>query len=242
MPLHDHFRAPLDLQSTWQEFHGQWPANIVRQLRKSLPPRYVAGPHVHSGSQIEIDIATFEQDEPATSNPTDHTNGTIALWAPTSPSLAVETTLPDFDEYEVRIYDARRKRRLVAAIEIVSPTNKDRPEHRHMFVAKCAALIQKGVAVSIVDIVTIRQFNLYREMLDMIGHKDPTLSDPAPTLYATSTRWVHRGKRTILEAWSNELALGQPLPTLPLWLDDELVVPLDLDESYEQTCDDLWIN
>lgn len=242
MPLHDHFRAPLDLQSTWQEFHGQWPANIVRQLRNSLPPRYVAGPHVHSGSQIEIDIATFEQDEPATSYPTDHANGSTALWAPTSPSLAVETTLPDFDEYEVRIYDARRKRRLVAAIEIVSPANKDRPEHRHMFVAKCAALIQKGVAVSIVDIVTIRNFNLYKEMLDMMCLRDATLSDPAPSLYATSTRWVHRGKRTILEAWSNELAVGQSLPTLPLWLDDELVVPLDLEKSYEQTCDDLWIN
>ncbi len=53
---------------------------------------------------------------------------------------AVETELPDADEYEVRVYDARRGRRLVAAVEIVSPSNKDRPEHRRVFVAKCAAL------------------------------------------------------------------------------------------------------
>lgn len=35
--------------------------------------------------------------------------------------------------------------------------------------------------------------------------------------------------------------MGQPLPTLPLWLGRELVVPLDLESSYEQTCHDLWI-
>jgi hypothetical protein len=35
----------------------------------------------------------------------------------------------------------------VAAIEIVSPANKDRPEHRRKFVAKCAALLQQGVSV-----------------------------------------------------------------------------------------------
>ena len=32
------------------------------------------------------------------------------------------------------------------------------------------------------------------------------------------------------------LALGRPLPTLPLWLADDLAVPLDLEASYEETC------
>jgi hypothetical protein len=42
-------------------------------------------------------------------------------------------------------------------------------------------------------------------------------------------------------SWSDALAVGQPLPRLPLWLADALVVPLDLEESYERTCRDLWI-
>jgi hypothetical protein len=210
MPLRDHFRSPLDDVASWEELHGQWPASIVQQLRHKLPTGYVAGPKVHSGAQIEIDVA-------------------------------VETTLPDYDEYEVRIYDARRGRHLVAAIEFVSPTNKDRPEHRNAFVGKCAALLQKGVAVSIVDLVTIRQFNLYAELLAFLGHRDPTLSTPPPHLYATSTRCVKKEKRTLLEAWSHVLTLGQPLPTLPLWLTADLVIPLDLEQSYEQACHDLWI-
>ena len=45
----------------------------------------------------------------------------------------------------------------------------------------------------------------------------------------------------LLQTWSHALALGQPLPTLPLWLTGKLAVPLDLEQSYEQACNDLWI-
>ncbi len=243
MPLRDHFRPPLDTIASWEGFHGQWPAVMVQQLRKQLPPGYVAEPRVHSGSQVEIDVAAFEKvDGPPLSGMAEGSGAVAtAVWAPAQPSLTVETTFPDYDEYEVRIFDARRGRHLVAAIELVSPANKDRPEHRNVFIAKCAALLQKGVAVSIVDPVTVRHVNLYCELLALIGHADPTLGDPPPPLYAASCRWTRQGKRTILQAWSHVLTLGAPLPTLPLWLGTELVVPLNLEQSYEQACRDLWI-
>jgi hypothetical protein len=243
MPLRDHFRPPLDLSTVWEGLHGQWPAVIVQQLRKRLPAGYVAEPRVHSGSQVEIDVAAFEKDNAGMLSELMEGNGgaPAAVWAPALPSVMVETTLPDYDEYEVRIFDARRGRHLVAAIEIVSPANKDRPEHRNVFVAKCAALLQKGVAVSIVDLVTVKQFNLYADLFAMIGHADPTLLDPPPHLYAASCRWIRQEDRTLLQAWSHILSLGERLPTLPLWLSQDLVVPLDLEQSYEQACHDLWI-
>ena len=240
MPLRDHFRPPLNEIASREGFHGQWPAVIVQQLRKQLPPGYVAEPRVHSGSQVEIDVAAFEKDEvPAPA--ADPGGVATAVWAPARPSLAVETTLPDYDEYEVRVYDATRGRLLVAAVELVSPANKDRPEHRNVFVGKCAALLQKGVAVSVVDLITVRHFNLYADLLAAVGHADPTLGDPPPHLYAAACRWTRDGKRTLLEAWGHGLAVGQPLPTLPLWLGPTRVVPLDLEASYEQACRDLWI-
>src|SRR5271157_5354199 len=109
-----------------------------------------------------------------------------------SRNLAVEVVLRGQNEF------LPTQHRLVAAIEIVSPANKDRPEHRNVFVAKCVALLQKGVAVSIVDLVTVRQFNLYFELLAMIGHTDPTMADPPAHLYAASCRWTRQGKRTLL--------------------------------------------
>jgi hypothetical protein len=54
-------------------------------------------------------------------------------WAPPSPTLAIATDLPEQDEYEVRIVEIETKR-LVAAVEIVSPANKDRPDRRGAFV------------------------------------------------------------------------------------------------------------
>lgn len=239
MPLRDHFRPPFTEQASWEEFHGGWPMVIVQQLRPQLPPGYVAGPRVHWGTQVEIDVATFERDE--TTLPSRPAEGGVATvpWAPARPSVSVETALPDYDEYEVRVYDATGGRRLVAAIELVSPANKERPEARNVFVAKCAALLQRGVAVSIVDLVTVRHFNLYAELLELIGHADPTLREPPPGVYAASCRWTRAGNKTLLQAWSHELVVGQPLPTLPLWLSAERVVPLDLERSYEQTWRDL---
>ena len=224
MPLHDHFRPPVNLITFWQGFYGGWPAVIVQHLRRLLPEGYVAEPRIHSCGLFNLDSAACEME----------------VIPP--PFVVVETGPPDADEYEVRIYDRKRERQWVAAIEFVSPANKYRPEYRNVFVARCAALLQKGVAVSIVDLVTIRRFNLYVDLLTMIGQTDPTLGDPPPHLYAASCRLTRQGERTALQAWSHVLHLGGPLPTLPLWLSPDLVVPLDLEQSYEQACHDLWIS
>ena len=77
-------------------------------------------------------------------------------------------------------------RRLVAAIEIVSPSNKDRPDSRETFVAKVAGLLQKDVCVSIIDLVTIRQFNLYADLLELLGQDDPQLTPTPPNIYAVT--------------------------------------------------------
>ncbi len=216
MPLRDHFRPPVDEISSWDELHGQWPAVIVQQLRSTLPAGYMAGPKVHAGSQVEIDVAAYERAVFASG--VEAGGVATAEWVAAPPVVSVDTELPEYDEYEVRVYDARQGRRLVAAIEIVSPGNKDRPEKRNAFVGKCAALLQNGIAVSIVDLVTTRQFNLYAELMNFVGHPDRTMSVVAPHLYAASCRWVRRGTQATLESWSNALALGQPLPKLPLWL------------------------
>ena len=233
MPLRDHFRPPLDHNHSWDELHGQWPAMIVQRLFPVLPEGYVAAPSVHLGASFEIDVSAYEEDEA----PSASGSGGVAVWEAPAPTLTLETDLPEQDEYEVRVYDARRGRTLVAAIELVSPANKDRPESRQAFVAKCAALLQKKVCVSVVDTVTVRQFNLYGELLEFIGKEDPALGSEPPHLYAVTLRGRKRPrKRAVLDTWFYPLALGQPLPPLPLWLDADLAVSLDLEGSYEDAC------
>jgi Protein of unknown function (DUF4058) len=239
MPLRDHFRPPLSDRRSWEGFQGGWPMMIVNALGQKLPERYVAEPQVHLGSSIEIDVATYEEVDTNSLSAVEGVNGgglATATWAPPRPTLAVATDLPALDEYEVRVYDTKTGRRLVAAVEIVVPANKDRPEHRRAFVAKCAALLQNRVCVAIVDLVTSRSSNLYSDLMELLGHTDPSLADGAPPLYAVSCRSARAGDGWLLETWTHPLALGQPLPTLPLWLAENLAVPLDLELSYEETC------
>lgn len=246
MPLRDHFHPPLSEKTSWQEFHGGWPMVIVQSLRKVLPAGYVAGPRLQITGGMEIDVAALETDDNQELPWQQSYDGGVAtaVWSPARPTLHVATDLPDLPEYEVRIYDTRKGRLLVAAIELVSPANKDRPEHRQLFIAKCAALLQQHVSVCILDLVTERHSNLYAELLALIHQ--PNSADPASKspIYATSTRCLSRvgQKPAILESWSYPLELGQALPTLPLWLSETLAVPLQLETTYEQTCHDLWIS
>jgi hypothetical protein len=154
----------------------------------------------------------------------------------TLPETGAAADLPDQDAYEVRVYDTQRNRRLVATVEIVSPTNKDRPEHRRVFAAKCAELLRQHVSVAIVDVVTARSFNLYGELLELIGQPDPFLAPEPPPLYAVACRGRREDEQWHLETWAHTLTLGRPLPTLPLWLADDFAVPLELEPSYEETC------
>ena len=246
MPLRDHFRPPTSKAASWEAVHGGWPMEIVRSLARKLPRRYVAHPRVHLGSFAEIDVSAYDKAESPAPLATDNNGGVAtAVWSPPRPTLAVLTDLPAQDEYEVRVYDNERDQRLVAAIEVVSPANKDRPEHRRAFAAKCTALLQHQVSVTIVDLVTIRAFNLYGDLLDLIGQADPSLAADPPSVYAVACRATKTGFKPDdpwqLENWLQPLQIGQPLPTLPLWLADNFSIPLDLEESYEETCEVLRI-
>jgi hypothetical protein len=239
MPLRDHFRPPVEKRHSWDELHGGWPMVIVQKLFPQLPEGFVAAPGVHLGAAFEIDVSAYEQDEPVAASMADV--GGVALapapHAPPQPTLTMETEFPDQDEYEVRIYDERYGRRLVAAIELISPSNKDRPESRRVFVGKVAALLQRNVCVSLVDVVTIRDFNLYADVLEFIGGNDPALGGRPPCLYAVTMRGRKRARqRSLLEGWYSPISLGQPLPTLPIWLDVDLSIDLELESSYEETC------
>jgi hypothetical protein len=239
MPLRDHFRPPVTKRSSWEGFHGGWPMRIVEELAPRLPDGFVAEPRVHLGSFYEIDICAFEQfghGEPGFSSARVSDVGVATVpQTPPAPILTLDAEFPEQYAYEVLVFDLERERRLVAAVEIVSPANKDRPESRPLFIAKCFHLLRNDVCVSIVDLVTIRQFNLYTELLAMLNRCDPAFG-AAPPIYAVTCRRRQAGRQTKLDTWPFPLAVGQPLPSLPVWLSETLSVTLDLEASYEETC------
>lgn len=229
MPLRDHFQPPFTKRHRWHTVHAMLPMKITATLNRDhvLPQRYAAGPRIHVGSMPEPYI--FDSEDASEPTP----------WA--EPSLAAPDQWSNVDDYEVLIRGLDYAEELVAAIEIVCPTNKDCPEHRRGFVAKCGALLRRRVGVTIIDFITTHQANLYGELIASIGRADPTVGDQPASLYAASLRVRSTPRRHLLEAWYYPLAVGQPLPTLPIWLTEHLAVPLDLEPIYEETLKDLKI-
>jgi len=236
MPLRDHFRPPDMNLASWEEVHGLWPGIMAVRLNSILPPQYRSGVKIHLGTLVEVDTGAFELDEGREIN---GESDTALAWEAAAPTLLLDTDELTPPEYEVRVYDESMGRRLVAAVEIVSPRNKDRPSSREEFVSKCHAMLQQGVCVVIVDPVTTRSANLYAELAARIGAKPP--ASAAEPIYAVSCRSFYYRDRHRVQAWEHTLGIGAPLPTLPLWISDSNYVPLELERTYEETCRGLRI-
>lgn len=239
MPLLDHFRPPLSLRRHWESFHGFWAASAAGWLNAGhLPPHYFAEMQLHVGSRVEIDTPTFWDggNGAAGPAPTPAVGGTATMtapvWAPPAPAAVLAAVFPD--ELEVLVFNDEGGPTLVAALELVSPGNKDRDATRQAFVAKCASYLQQGIGLVMVDVVTNRLANLHDELLLFLGANGTAMVPDDVALYAAAYRPARRQTGDEIDVWPTPLALGQPLPTLPLALRGYGCVPLDLEASYTE--------
>ncbi len=172
---------------------------------------------------VEIDVAALEEPGAA---------GTSPGWVPPLPQASHPFEMSGV-VVEVSVFSRSGGPQLAGAVELVSPANKDRQSHREAFVSKCLTYLQAGVGLVLVDVVTERLADLHRELLVRLGVADP---GPGPALSGSAFRPVERDGVRVLDVWREPLAVGQPLPTLPLWLRGGLCLPVELETTYERTC------
>lgn len=145
------------------------------------------------------------------------------------------------DCYEVQVLLELHVRKLRVVIALICPRNKERPNARITFATRCAAYLQNGVAVAIIDIVTEPLANLHEEIRAMLDPSEQFSKSFSNALYAVFYRPNHDEAQSLLAIWPHTLKVGERLPTLPLWLDDNVCIPLDLERSYAATCKSLRI-
>src|SRR5207244_1460392 len=235
MPLLDHFHPPVSERRSWEGFHGLWAAALVEKLNRDiLADEYFADMQVHIGSPVEVDIATLEESRGTEerSSPAAATTLAAPVWAPPATNLVLPTLFPD--DIEVQIFATVTGATLVGAIELVSPGNKDRPEARQAFAAKCVSYLTRGIGLIVVDIVTNRLANLHNEVIALLGRGEPFLLAPSATTYAVAYRPSRQASGDQIELWPRLLRLGQPLPMLPLALRNAAIIPVDLEGTYSE--------
>jgi hypothetical protein len=212
MPLLDHFHEPLAPRQHWESFHVNWAGAMADALNERLLPEgYFAEEHVRPTATLAPRV-----------------------WAPPAPTATMPIAFPD--EFEVLVFASEGGSSLVATVELVSPANKDREAHRRAFAIKCASYLCRGISLILVDIVTSRKANLHNEMMRLLGHADAFALSEETSLYAVAYRPLTREQSDQVDMWSHPLCVGAPLPVVPLSLNAELCVPLDLEETYTVAC------
>ncbi len=238
MPLLDHFHPPLFPARSWESFHAQWATSLAASLNENfLPKGYFAESEVHVGGRVEMDVGTFEREPASSGAPANQ--GTVAVaaqpraWVAPAPAMTMAALYPD--SVETLIFTASDKT-LVAAVELVSPGNKDRPEARRVFAGKCATYLCDGIGLAIVDVVTRLRANLHNELVALLGQSEAFAMDPASGLYAIAYRPFRNRSAEGVDIWPHGLDVGGALPTIPLAIRADLFVPLDLEATYQEAC------
>src|ERR1700722_9747449 len=126
MPLLDHFKPPVSELQQWNSFHSNWATRIADRLTELVPDEFSVIENLKLGGGTEIDVAAVKTSP--------ETNGAVtshhSVWQPHAQAI-VPATFPD--RFEVLVFRQFGGRQLVAAIELISPGNKDRNETREAF-------------------------------------------------------------------------------------------------------------
>jgi hypothetical protein len=236
MPLLDHFHSPLVDNSSWESFHSNWATRVADGLSERVPVEFRVEEHAHHGPSVEIDVATFARGQSGGAAANGPSAAVLAApaYAPPAPARTMPATFPD--TFEVCVYSTTSGKTLVAAVELISPGNKDRADHRRAFAAKCASYLSQGIGLITIDIITNRHANLHNETMRLMAAA-PDLDFPEGVhLYAVAYRPVLREGRSEIDLWPTAIAVGAPLPVLPLRLTGDLFVPVDFEAAYQEAC------
>ncbi len=238
MPLLDRFHPPLNAMRKWEGFHSQWTGSLAAQLNAGLlPPHHFAEPQVSHG-RIDADVATDRLGgNGAASGLASAASGGVATlaapaWSPPAPTLEMDAVFTP--EFTVLVINVEAGPTLVGAIELVSPSNKARPAALRAFAMKCLNYLNSGIGLIVVDVVTERRANLHDQMAELIVGNAPRFPS-TPSIYAAAYRPFRRGDEAKVGVWPVPLAVGEPLPVLPLWLREiEQPVRVDLEAAYTE--------
>ncbi len=231
MPIHDWTRVDAGL---FHAFHQTWIISLSKALNSgALPPDYFALPEQSIRGPVP-DVLTLR----LSSSPGDLTEGA-------SPGLAVaeappQTRLVRRSERSVyahkadRITVRHRHGEVVAVIEILSPGNKAGASELRAFVQKASSLIQQGIHLLVIDLfppTVLDPQGIHKAIWDELDEETAELPPDRRLVLASYDAGPPQ------TAYVENVAVGDTLPNMPLFLRSEFYVPVPLEETYAASWD-----
>lgn len=229
MPIHDWTRVDAGI---FHGFHLRWIAELTTVLNTGLlPSPYYADAEQHADERI-ADVLTLHASPARGPKPVPAVGPNTAV-LDTPPKLSAHRT-------DGKMPKERRRRshvvirhvsghRIVAFVELVSPANKDRRLSAAQFVAKVEEALSRQVHVAVIDLfppTPAAPDGLPSRVWRRFDRTPVTLPAGRPLSLGS---FVAKRKP---EAYFEFAAVGEELPTFPLFLSAKRYINLPLADTY----------
>jgi len=234
MPLHD-WRD----ERGWDGVHLLWLSELVRWLRPRLPEEYRA--YVGSVPALTVESTNGRPDLQ------------VRRWQPELPRSVQEATTsllePDLEGIATFTFDPHQAihidhhGRLVAAIELVSPRNKDCREAKEGYCSRYLGYLRQGVHLLLVDLLPRpNNFSFLNVLGTALGLSIPIIAAPFAASFRVGDPIPNgNAESPVIAVWCRALQSGQPLPTLPLTLASQQQILIDLEQTYRSACEQAYL-
>lgn len=227
MPLHDWTN-----ERGWDSVHPLWLTYLLEYVQERLPEGYKA--FLGGVPSLTVDAANGKPDV------------SVRQWGPEPPAQTAPSTTgvlePDLEASVSFRLDPQRAvhidfhGQLIAAIEIVSPRNKDRADAKETYANRYLSYLRLGVHLLLVDVLPRpKGFSFSDIITSSLGLDLPPLPAPFAAAYRVGEVVpVGQDVGSLMGVWRRQLQVGQPLPSLPLPLSVHQAVMIDLEETYRR--------
>lgn len=235
MPLHD-----WTDERGWDSVHPIWMTYLIEWVQPRLPEGFKA----FLGGVPALTVAS------ANGKP----DVGVRRWEPTQPAPEPATGTavlePDAEFHVSFRLDPHRAvhidfhGRLIAAVELVSPRNKDRADSKDTYTNRYLGYLRFGVHLLLVDVLPRpRTFSFADAINAGLGGDLPPLPSPFAAAYRVNGPIpVGDDIGSSFGVWRRPLRVGEPLPTLPLPLGLHQSVTIDLEHTYQRAAERAYLS
>ncbi len=227
MPLHD-----WTDERGWDRVHPLWLTYLLEYVQERLPEGYKA--FLGSVPSLAVDASHGKPDVSVR-----QWGQQVVAEAAASSTRVLE---PDLEASVVIRLDPQRAvhiayhGQLIAAIEVVSPRNKDRADAKETYSNRYLGYLRLGVHLMLVDVLPRpKGFSFSDVITNSLGLALTPLPPPFAGAYRVGEVVpVGDDMGSLVGLWRRSLQIGQPLPKLPLPLSVHRAIEIDLEETYHR--------